>query len=68
MHFQLISLLSPILRPQAYLDPGSGSLLIQLLIAVLAGATAFIAIYWKKIKAFFKRSDAKKDDGSENQQ
>ena len=36
MHYQLITLLTPILRPQVYLDPGSGSFLIR--------------AYWKKIK------------------
>jgi len=33
-----------------YLDPGSGSFLIQLLIASLAGAGIAIAISWGRIK------------------
>jgi hypothetical protein len=37
-----------------YLDPGSGSILLQLLIAGLAGAGLFIGISWKKIKNFFR--------------
>jgi hypothetical protein len=62
MHFQLITLFSPLLRPQAYLDPGSGSFLIQLLIAGIVGAGFLIKVYWKKIKGLFVRSDSKKED------
>jgi len=36
-----------------YIDPGSGSLLFQLLIAGLAGGIAFVKIYWNKVKEFF---------------
>jgi hypothetical protein len=43
-----------------YLDPGSGSLLIQLLIAGLAGAGIAIAISWGRIKRLFRRN--KQDD------
>jgi hypothetical protein len=68
MHFQLVSLLSPILRPQAYLDPGSGSFLIQLLIAGIVGAGFIIKVYWKKIKGLFNRSETKKEDDSDVQQ
>lgn len=38
---------------QSYLDPGSGSILIQILLATLLGASAAIAVFWRKIKAFF---------------
>ena len=55
-------LLSPLLRPQAYLDPGSGSLLIQMLLAILLAVPFLIKGYWKKIKAKFARS-AEKTDG-----
>ncbi len=39
----------------AYLDPGSGGILIQLLFGGLAGAIAIIKLYWHKIKDFFKK-------------
>ena len=68
MHFQLINFLAPFLRPQAYLDPGSGSFLIQLLIAGLVGAGFLIKAYWKKIKGLFNRSAPKKEDDSDVQQ
>ena len=41
----------------AYLDPGSGSFLIQVLIATLAGAAVAVQGYWKKIKGFFGVGD-----------
>jgi len=46
-------LLAPYLRPSLYLDPGSGSFLIQLLLAALLGGAFAIKIYWKKLKALF---------------
>jgi len=67
MQFQIVNYLAPIIRPQAYLDPGSGSFLIQLLIAGLVGAGFIIKAYWKKIKGFFNRSASKNDDDSEIQ-
>ena len=36
----------------AYLDPGSGSIILQVLIAFLAAVGTFISIYWKKLKNF----------------
>jgi hypothetical protein len=39
--------------PLLYLDPGSGSFLIQILIAALLGAGVFIGASWNKIKRLF---------------
>ena len=44
-------LFAPPARELAYLDPGSGSFIIQLLIAGAVGAAFAIRMYWKKIKA-----------------
>ena len=40
---------------QAYIDPGTGSMLIQSLIAVIAGGLFAIREYWHKLKIFFAR-------------
>ena len=40
----------------AYLDPGTGSLILQAIIATFAGAVVAISVYWQKIRAFFRRS------------
>lgn len=39
--------------PVLYLDPGSGSFLIQLLLAVILGAGVTIRLYWSKLKSLF---------------
>ena len=36
----------------AYLDPGTGSMMLQVLLAGLAGLLVVLRLYWKKIKAF----------------
>ena len=64
-----LSLLStPFLSGKEYLDPGSGSVLIQLLIAGLLGAGFILKASWSKIKAFFSRSKATKEDKPEDDQ
>jgi hypothetical protein len=40
----------------AYLDPGTGSLILQAVIAALAGVAVAITSYWQRIRAFFRRS------------
>ena len=37
----------------AYLDPGSGSLMIQLLIAFGLGISYYVKVNWKRLKHFF---------------
>jgi hypothetical protein len=51
-----------------YLDPGSGSFLIQLLIAAIAGAGIAIAASWSKIKRLLNKNrkvDADNDEDNE---
>jgi hypothetical protein len=37
----------------AYLDPGTGSYIIQIILAALVGVAFTIKIYWTKVKTFF---------------
>jgi hypothetical protein len=37
----------------AYLDPGTGSYILQLLIAGILGASFAVKIFWGKIKSFW---------------
>lgn len=39
-----------------YLDPGAGSLFLQLLMAGIAGITYLVARFWKRILGVFKRN------------
>lgn len=41
---------------EAYIDAGTGGLLIQLLLAGVAGAVVLTKLYWQKLKGFFTRS------------
>jgi len=39
----------------AYLDPGTGSMILQAIVASIAGAAVVITSYRRKIAAFFRR-------------
>lgn len=47
----------------AYLDPGTGSFILQMLIAGVLGALFALKVFWKQIKAFFNNLFTKKTDG-----
>ncbi len=49
----------------AYLDPGSGSYLLQLLLAALFGGLFAIRMSWTRIKSFFRRLVNREDDTSD---
>ena len=42
----------------AYLDPGTGSLILQGLLAALFGAAYTIKTYWSRLKGIFQRQAA----------
>lgn len=52
--------LSPLISGLAYLDPGSGSFILQILLASLLGALFLVRTYWQKILSFF-RGGSKED-------
>jgi len=45
----------------AYIDPGTGSIIIQSVIGGIAAATTFGAIYWSKLKTIFTRKNKETD-------
>ncbi|CAM4412735.1 MAG: hypothetical protein LEGION0403_FIIPPAGN_00936 [Legionella sp.] len=52
----------------AYLDPGTGSLIIQSTIAAITGGLFILKTYWHKLKAkLFSRSEKIKDDNDSQQ-
>ena len=55
------TLLSSLPRYHAYLDPGSGSYFIQLLLASLMGALFVIGIYRRKVTDFFRKLFSKRE-------
>jgi len=48
-----------------YLDPGSGSMLIQLIIGAVLGLGVLLRIFWKNIKSFFTRGKTSAEEVSD---
>ena len=46
----------------AYVDPGSGSFILQAVVATLAGAVVVANSYWRRIKRFLGLSSAEPSD------
>jgi hypothetical protein len=49
----------------AYLDPGSGSYLLQLLLAALFGGLFALRMSWGRVKSFFRRVLRREDDNTD---
>jgi hypothetical protein len=45
----------------AYLDPGSGSMMLQLFFGGIAGVAVIIKLYWKSLVNLFRRNRGKSD-------
>lgn len=64
MYVMIILLLSipfsKVMKPELYLDPGSGSFVIQIAIGFIVGSLVVMKAYWAKVRAFFAK------DGSNN--
>ena len=54
-------------RVDAYLDPGSGSMLVQLLLGGVAGAAVIMKLGWQRFKDMFRSSSAKERDTKSNE-
>ena len=50
----------------AYLDPVTGSMIIQGLIGAVAGATVALNLYWRRLKAWFGRVTGRPPVGHEH--
>jgi hypothetical protein len=61
-------LLSGFASPDLYLDPGSGSILLQLLLAALLGAGVLLRSQWSKIKSLFKGKDTTEEDSDDDEE
>lgn len=60
-----LTIIAQIIRPPnafAYLDPGTGSYIFQVLVATLIGGIFTLKIYWQKIKNFFISRFSKKQE------
>jgi len=46
----------------AYLDPGSGAVIVQALLAGVAGAFAVVRLYWGRLRAWLRKASGLGDD------
>jgi hypothetical protein len=51
----------------AYLDPGSGSFIVQILIASLLGSALMIKAFWRQITGIFRRGNSPAQEESQDQ-
>jgi len=61
-----LALLSLANRSYAYLDPGSGSMIWQSILAGLAGAAIFFKFFWHKLITIFGSADKKKRNAEQS--
>jgi len=54
-------------RTLAYLDPGTGSFVIQAVVAGLAGAAVTLRLYWGKIKGLFGSSASDPESATDDE-
>lgn len=63
---------SPVAKAQAYLDPGSGSFILQILIASLVGIGFALRGYWGKLIGLFRKKggneEASEDEDLEDEE
>ena len=50
---------------QAYLDPGTGSMAIQLLMGGVVAVLATLRLYWDRMRAYFTRKNVPPDSAPE---
>jgi hypothetical protein len=56
----VLLLLVPLASAHAYVDPGTGSMIVQVLIAALVGGAAILGAFWRKL---FRRRRGKAGTG-----
>ena len=49
-------------KPFAYIDPGVGSIIFQLIAAIFFGAIFVVKMYWKKMNSLFLKLFSRRKD------
>lgn len=49
-----------------YIDAGTGSIMLQVLLAGVAGLVMFCRMYWQRLMVFFRGAGASKTSGKES--
>ena len=63
--YLLVLLLCTSLPAYGYIDPGTGSLIIQSIIGAIAAIGITLKLYWHKLKVFFAKKEPDSNDASE---
>ena len=65
--FGFLLAFDPFLEVWAYLDPGTGSMILQLLLGGIAGAVIVLKLYWQRFLTLFKgnSSDSKPSESDD---
>ena len=50
----------------AYIDPGTGSMMLQAVLAAVVGSAVVIKVFWERIKSFYLRLVGKGDSENPN--
>ena len=66
--FSFLLLIASTHTAHAYVDPGTGSYVIQLVIAALAGIAFAIKIYWGRIKGLFSGASSEEQGAGSDEQ
>ena len=45
----------------AYIDPGTGSIILQTILGAIAAGFSYCMFYWNKVRNFFKKKDTKQE-------
>ena len=54
-------------RAYAYLDPGTGSMLLQLLLGGVAGAAVLARAYWSQLKNLFRHKTSAEENRTDDE-
>jgi hypothetical protein len=52
---EILVLIGTLNKDLAYLDPGSGSFILQILLATLLASLLFMKNFWRKVFSYFKK-------------
>tara|TARA_Y100000996_G_scaffold413487_1_gene401833 strand:- start:257 stop:460 length:204 start_codon:yes stop_codon:yes gene_type:complete len=51
----ILILFLPSVKAYAYIDPGTGSFILQAIIGAIAAIGAYVTLYWRKFKNFIDK-------------
>jgi hypothetical protein len=60
LHLSIIIFFTLTNSANAYLDPGTGSIILQAILGFIAASLATLSFYWGKVKLFLKKIFKKK--------